>query len=316
MRLAILSPVYEGYRWLAPFMSELLDRFWPGHPPLFFCGLSPGEAVGLPLAAGRPPGKPAWADFVLPGATWLRQQGFESCYLLLEEHLPLGPCNAAYLNRELPQLMEELGGVYASLMGWDNRRYLIRGTFVSGKASGLLRLDKPEAPRFHLHPAWWRLDALEACLRNAISGGGGTAWAFEKINDRWSAPLPEEWKRGCFQIEGWPAAVLRGGRFAAAAHKLSCAFYRLLMRLYPLFARAGIGAWYWAALGFDNFFYRGPYPMFYSGVMTKGGLNRHWLRWISSRPELRPAASEIIRKADEFAGLRGLRSHLENPDQK
>ncbi len=301
MKLSILSPVYHRYRWLAPFMAELLERFWPDHPPLYFCGLTAEEAEGLPLAAERPEGRQSWSEFVLPGVVWLRQQNFDLCYLLLEEHLPWAPCNTTFLNEELPQLMEKLDGVYTSLMGWDNRRYLIRGTFVNGKSSGLLRLDTREAPRFHLHPAWWRLDVLEVCLRNAISQGEGTAWSFEKINEHFAAPIPEEWKkRGCFQIEGGATALHRRSPLAGDAYLITCAFFRLLMRLYPLFAQVGLGGWYWSAVGFDNFFYKGPYPMFYSGVMAKGALNWYWSRWIKKRHELNSIASKIVQKYKEF----------------
>ena len=47
-RLCVLITVYHPYRWTAPFTWQMIQKFWPEHPPVFFCGLTAEEAGDLP----------------------------------------------------------------------------------------------------------------------------------------------------------------------------------------------------------------------------------------------------------------------------
>ena len=295
MSLCILSPVFHGYRWLAPFMSEALDCYWPKHPPVFYCGLTAEEAGGLEML---PLGEPAlprdWLVFVREAALELQRRGYSQCYLLLEEHLPLAPCHVRHLNETLPALMEELAAAYISLMGWDNRRYSTRAPLLDARHFQLMHLSTPRAPRFHLHPSLWRLDALIGCLELALRDPVHSTWRFEKVAEKSDADLSAEWKRGCYQICGRAMALNPSGKHAARASQF---VFHKLMALYPHIPSRALAKRYWHWVGFDNFFYNGPYPMFFSGVMAKGQLNPHLARFVKKRAELSLRFEKILAAA-------------------
>ena len=269
-------------------MKEQLAECWNAHPPLHFIGLAEEEAGDLPfLPLGSGVARESWCAMVLDGVQSAVQRGYQQCYLLLEEHLPLGECAANFLSNELPKKMGDVQGCYVSLMGWDNRRYLKRGTPLRGALEGWLHLNTPEAPRFHLHPAWWRLDVLQVCLEQTIKQGGSSAWDFEKVNEKWSATHLQEWKNYCYQINGNVHAIRSRRGIGKLSYSLETHIFHLLMRLYPAFAKMGLGGWFWEQIGFDNFFFQGPYPMFFSGVMAKGGINHRAAAFFQQTGELR-----------------------------
>src|SRR5438477_524170 len=93
--LCILVPVYHPYRWLAPLMQSYLDQFWQDHPPVFFCGLTSAEAGDLRALPLRDKDLPRdWIFFVRDAVDELIGEGFQKCYVALEEHLPLATCHA------------------------------------------------------------------------------------------------------------------------------------------------------------------------------------------------------------------------------
>ena len=46
--LCILMPVWRDYAWLAPITLDLLDKYWPAHPPVFLLGLTGEQAGAMP----------------------------------------------------------------------------------------------------------------------------------------------------------------------------------------------------------------------------------------------------------------------------
>ena len=298
MSLCILSPVYHGYRWVAPFMAEGLERYWPGHPPVYYCGLRKEEAGALPtLPLGEPALPRDWLVFVHEAALELQRRGYRQCYLLLEEHLPLGPCHARHLNETLPAMMTDLAAVYIGLMGWDNRRYSTRAPLLDAAHFQMMHLSTPQAPRFHLHPSLWRLDALIGCLELTLREAVHSTWHFEKVNEKSGADLPAEWKRGCYQVCGRAMAVEPQGELAARASQF---VFHKLMALCPHLPNALVKR-YWHWLGFDDFFYHGPYPMFFSGIMAKGQLNPYFVRFMQAHAEHRPLIESILTAAAAHA---------------
>lgn len=283
--LAILVPVYHPYRWLAPYMQRGLEAFWKDHPPVFFCGLREDEAEGLPALPLRDATLPRdWCAFVLDAVETLRARGFSQCYLLLEEHLPLAECHALHLNGTLPQLLDELDAAYIGLMGWDNRRYTTRAPILDARRHHLMHLSIPSAPRFHLHPSLWRLEALRDCLNLVLRDAVHTPWRFEKVTDRADAGLATRWKTGCYQVCGRRLAAHPPGRVGAWAQAVERFVFHKLMALQPRLPTAVARRKFWEAAGFDDFFYNGPYPMFFSGVMAKGGINPCFARHIQKHP--------------------------------
>jgi hypothetical protein len=87
-----------------------------------------------------------------------------------------------------------------------------------------------------------------------------------------------------------------------AARTAERQFYHRAMNLFPLFNRIGLGMKYWDALGFDDFFYDGPFPMFYSGVMARGRVSPAFLRYLKRQPNPPPEFLEIAAAARQHAG--------------
>jgi hypothetical protein len=283
--LAILVPVYHPYRWVAPYMQRGLDAYWKDHPSTFFCGLLAEEADGLPVLPLHESTLPRdWSAFMRDAVGELLSRGFTKCYLLLEEHLPLAECHATHLNVTLPRLLDELDAAYIGLMGWDNRRYTTRAPILDETKHRLMHLSIPSAPRFHLHPSLWRLEALRDCLDLVLRDPVHTPWRFEKVTERADADLPARWKQGCYQICGEALALQSPTGAQAQRAALERFFLHKLMALHPLLPSAGLRKKFWESVGFDNFFYNGPYPMFFSGVMAKGGINPHFVRHIEKHP--------------------------------
>lgn len=269
--LAILTPVYQPYGWLAPVLRDQLARCWPGHPPLWVAGLTADEAGDLPALPLSDAGLPRdWCVFMREACTALLARGITRCYLIPEEHPPLELCHATHLNETLPALMDELGAAYIALLGWDHRRAVHRGTPVR---DGLRRLDGAAAPRFQLHPALWRVEALAACLDAALALSNHSPWGFENTAKRPDAPLPPEYTSGCYAIEGAAMSLHPPGTIrqvsSAVKHWIGRRLIGLAGRLPDPLRRR-----FWEALRFDHFAYNGPYPMYFGGVMTRGKVNQ------------------------------------------
>lgn len=296
-KLCILVTVYPPYRWCAPVMAELLDTFWPLHPPVFFCGLSDEDAA---FCRGRwlrlPRSGALWAESSLHAVRHLAAEGFDLVYFLGEDHLPLAPCHERHLNRTIPALMSDLPASYIGLLGWDNRRFAVKGGPVLPKSSHrLMHLSTRSAPRFHLHPSLFRTTTLVACLEAVCHAGCPTPREFEKVCDRADAPLSPEEKQSCYQICGAEFAADRPAVHRRLARCARNFFFHRAMAVVPLLRQWGIDMSFWDFVGFDNFFYEGPYPMFYSGAMSRGRVNPFFRSFV---------------QADSSDSLRGLRREL------
>lgn len=296
-RICLLVTVYLPYRWCAEFTLDLLDRFWPSHPPVFFCGLTSEEAGRLPHIPIRDPGgKRVWAQFALDAATDLAGRGYDLVYFMLEDHPPLGRCNARHLEVTLPGLVDSLPASYIGLLGWDNRRFAARGGAVlPAESYRLMHLTEPRAPRFHLHPSLFRMSALLACLEAVSRSERPDPWGFEKLCDKPDAPLPEIDKAGCYQVCGEELAAIppaRAMRWTRAAERF---LFHRAMSIVPHLRKIGLDMFFWDALGFDNFFYEGPLPMFYSGIMSRKRVNPYLLKFFKRHPD--PAFAPLLERA-------------------
>lgn len=284
MKLGILVPVWRDYQWIAPIMLEAIDRCWPSHPEVRFCGLEvPGKLPAFPLAADRS----NWSQVLLEGVQNMRRLGFDRVYLILEEHIPLGPCQEEHLNVTLPALMDSLPASYISLMGWDNRRFTSRSPILGNRRYQLQHLTGPKDPRFHLHPALWDLKVLEECARLALENPGknGSAWHFEKVAAR--AGFPAAVRDGCYQIRASAMASRLPTRRQQAANFFDRFFYHKLMAICPLIPDRRLAEQFFRSIPFDDVFCDGPYPMFFSGIMAKGGLNKYFTKFVGrTRPAL------------------------------
>ena len=279
--LCILSPVWPSYRKFGPFLLECLDRFWPGHPQHFFVAPNVWNLPGSSLDPVNDPYEgPNWSWTLLQGVSQARSMGYQQCYLIAEEHLPLAPCDKLHLEVTIPNQAGELGAKYVSLMGWDNRRYSFKSPVLPKQRHRWMHLTGPRDPRFHLHPAWWDLETLEKCCELALENpeANGSAWHFEKVCDLAESKLPSD---RCYQISAsamnsrssilWPSLAERW-------------FFNKLMAIVPLLPTA----WhrpYYDACGFDMVYCDGPYPMVFSGALAKGKINPALLKFRKNLPD-------------------------------
>lgn len=311
-RLCILVTVYHPYRWCARFTMAALDRFWPSHPPVFFCGLTAEEAEGIPIIPLRSADRPrVWAEFAFDAASELKERGFEAVYFMLEDHMPLDACNEKALNDVLPEMLNRLPSSYIGLMGWDNRRFATRaGPILGPESFHFCHLTAVKSPRFHLHPSLFRTDVLQAGLDAVRRSEKPNPWGFEKLLDKPEAPLPAEYKASCHQIRGSVLALHPDGfqdRCRSASERF---FFHRLMSLAPAAHKAGFGKRFWGIAGFDDFFYKGPFPMFFSGIMAGGKINPFFLRYLKKHPN--DLFRALIAEAEEreLAPLKEIRQSM------
>lgn len=298
-RLAILMPVWHGYRALVPLSLSLLDKYWPGHPPVILGGLTSEEAgAANHVPVTDPARRGNWSWMLRDAATQVAAQGFTHVYLIAEEHVPLGPCNTDALENTLPRWLSELGAAYISLMGWDNRRYPSKSPRLPAAHGHMMHLTGEGDPRFHLHPALWRLDVLLRCCELALRdpAKNGSAWHFEKVNDKTTADLDPAWKSGCYQIAARELSLKPQTPLSRASAKLERFTFNKLMALYPHVRPQSLANSLSRRVGFDNFLCDGPYPMFYSGLMVKGGINPYAARYLEKTADGR----DILRRLREL----------------
>lgn len=297
MKTGILVPVWRDYTWVAPITLETLRSRWAAHPEIWFCGLTEDEAGTLPVLPLAPGlDRSNWTQVLIGGVEQMRSRGFDLIYLILEEHLPVAPCHAGHLNTTLPALMESLPAAYISLMGWDNRRFSSRSALLDKSQHQLKNLVGPHDPRFHLHPALWRADILEACCRLALEdrNKNGSAWHFEKACARPGNPLPESATTACYQIRASQLAMAKPSALQNIISAAERFIFHKLMALYPLIPSRRAGAAFLRQVPFDDVFCNGPYPMFYSGIMAKGQLNRFFVNFLHRKD---PALMNQLLKA-------------------
>jgi len=289
MKTGILVPVWVNYRWIAPLTKELIDREWPDHPELWFCGLERAPESGWNVIPMSEPAECTnWTRVLLDGVDGMIARGFDTLYIIPEEHVPLAKCRADDLNVALPDLMVRLDALYISLMGWDNRRFVSKSPVLSNQDFGLKHLTGPRDPRFHLHPALWNAEAARTCCKIALENksAGGSAWHFEKATGGAGAPLPAGWETRCYQIRASVLSTHPRGWMSAAASWCERSLFHKLMALVPHLPKAWVSP-YLRAIPFDDVFCDGPYPMFYSGIMAKGGPNKHFVHFLRKKnPDL------------------------------
>ncbi len=281
----VLISVYHPYRWIAPHTWKMIQTFWPNHPPVFFCGLTSeeaGELPHIPVHEGHLPR--VWADFVFDAAAKLKADGFEAVYFFLEDHMPLDACHELNLNTLLPALLNTLPASYIGLMGWDNKRFATRaGPVLPAEHHRLKHLTTERAPRFHLHPSLFRMDALIECLEALKQHDKPNPWGFEKLSDKLDAPISKDFKESCYQICGSELALNKPRYLKLFMETARHWFFHRMMSLVPLACRLGFGKQFFKFIGFDDFFYNGPFPMFYSGVMAAGKINPFFTKHLKRR---------------------------------
>jgi hypothetical protein len=280
LKTCILISVWPDYEWLYPVMREMLAEFWPRHPEI---------VCTRKIDDGR-----NWTKNLKSGVEAARKMGFEAAFLINEEHVPIGDCDSTYLEKTLPSQAKEIGSVYVSLFGWDNKRFCSKSPVLDFEKGMWMRLVGERDPRFHLHPAWWRLDALQACCDLVLKNGkaNGSAWHFEKTCDDSDAGLPEDFRKACYQI---CAGVGRSQPLPKAEMKMRLARRWVAnkgMSIVPLLPEGFFRKFWLKFWDFDGVMSDGSYPMVFSGILAKGRLNPAFLKFCTSNPRI----SEWLRR--------------------
>ncbi len=266
MKVCVLISTFDRYRQLAEFTERRIREYWAKVPEIRYAGLS-DRAAGLELRDDPR----NWMKVTRSACDDLMAEGFEAAYLILDDHPPMSWCCARHLNRTLPKILAEVGGVSVSLSGWGQGRE-VYGTKVAAEGFTLDRCGREAEWKFTLHPALWRLMDLREILNRLIAilpENEQTPWAFERRGGAPEVDLPERLKTGCYRIEGRAMAVKTCDRKLGALRVMTDVYRCGVRRLMGDLAREAVDG---ELLGVHHY-YNGPYPLFWSGLLRKGKLN-------------------------------------------
>lgn len=201
---------------------EILEAFWPEHPPVFRIGAPVQRANDLSFDGDEG----SWIEVIHSGCKQLIELGYASVYLVLDDHPPIGPCRAEHLNSTLPKMLEELKAVYISLVGWDGMTCLSTEPLPK-RFQGLRRLGPGFQYHFQLHPALWNLECLMGLSQFLLEHSYRSAWDFERAVRTHFTELPKAWQQAGYRIRGRAMALApRSG----LKHRIQLQFWRLIDR--------------------------------------------------------------------------------------
>jgi hypothetical protein len=282
MNPCILISTYDRYRPIAEFTARMIDRYWPGHPAVYFCGCSE-RTDGRFLPLRDPPAD--WIGIHRSAALDLLDRDHDAGYYIMDDCPPLGACHARHLNETVPGWLRCLSASCISLVGWDQRR-VNRGEIL-GRDAGWIQRQAPDFEwQYSTDPGFWDWSAFRDLL-DAFAPNGDpasrSAWAFERRLGGPDSIVPERWRGTSYKIRG---IRMMGGTCPRGRAALRLAGYRAydMARLVTRSVggqRALDCLDRWA--GTETDFYAGPYPTYWAGVMTKGVFNPKVARFLRRR---------------------------------
>lgn len=276
--LCILISSCDKYEPLATWTASRIDRVWADHPALFFSGLTarPSESY-LPFQGDARD----WMSVTLQAVESLLQRGFRWTYLILDDLPPIGECHADFLNRLLPAYAEKAGATMVSLLGWGQHRY-VEGQVLSDALR--LELVPPDSRwRFSLHPGLWQLERLREVLQvrcRQFETAQHTPWNFERHRPHDLEDFPRSILEACYRVHGRSHVKERAPLLNDLIQSVGC--FIVDVALFAVRITRGDDArqkaaarWLWPYC-----FYRGPYPIFWSGVMRQGKVGAEWAAFL------------------------------------
>lgn len=295
MKTCILISTFEKYHRLAEWTARRIEVEWRDHPPIFYAGLEAdgGASIGFRGESSD------WMGVNLDAVVLLRKKGFTHVYLILDDHPPVGPCNHRCLNEELPRVAADLDAAYIGLLGYGQHREMEGEQVV--REGMILEQSNPEYRwKFSLHPGLWKLESLEQILKERMdlyAGKERSPWNFERHRDGWefSERFPSFRIHGASRAAGGVASRVAMVADVARRFAADCALFlakvtggkatrdALEVRLHWLYGR-----------------YQGPYPMFWSGCMRQGKVNRDFEKWVFSHGNSRIRSDWERAKAECF----------------
>lgn len=258
--LCILVSTCDSYLPVARWTLGLLRARWNPAPPIYLCGASIPES--LPLECDSTD----WVTIMLRAVRELRAKGYRWAYLILDDQPPQGTCNARHLNETLPGLAEKLDATNIGLLGYRTAGKL-EGVDLGPAFHHLEHSSHTYPWKFSLHPALWSLERLEEFLDfqgARLPVEARTPWLFEIFPPN----TPKKLLDSTYRVNGADMV----------AKPLLHLVYKIA--LFGIKTARECGKSLWGErfvqhfdlqfLGFQHF-YSGPYPLFWSGVIHKGG---------------------------------------------
>lgn len=297
-KTCILVSTCDRYREFATFTSSVIDQYWDGHPPIFFCGATSEEQENwLPLRDNPKD----WVSITKHAIEELEELGFYQCYLILDDHPPVGSCNSIHLNQTLPRMMDELEAATICLNGWGRWRPGPEGELLSHDYYCIERMAENHPWKFQLHPALWNLDALRKLLNILLVSAPEarrTPWNFERNLGNLNDQLPDSLKRRSYRVNGREMSASRSGVIRDVIEKNTFKTVRGLMG--KMF-----GDKMWNRINtsweFLYRYYEGPYPLIWSGILSAGKANEAYLSWLKlhRRTDLLSQVTPILQRWSE-----------------
>jgi hypothetical protein len=295
MNLAILLSTCDAYAPVARFTHARLDTCWADHPPVWFCGLTAAADDVLPFTGDARD----WIGITHQAVAALAARGVEWLYLILDDHPPFGPCQADFLNRVLPANAAALGAIQVNLLGWDQFQPQ-SGTVLGREHLWWQRNAEDFRWKFSLHPGFWHAPTLRDILAQlrALQPTTLSARAFESGADAAARALDPALCGRTFRICG--DAFSAGRRWherrrTRAAAKLALHVARLLARLGGARTLQKLDDRLQPYFRFVN----GPYPMFWSGLISRGQLHAAALDFLE-----RTGATDVARSIRNLPPVR------------
>jgi hypothetical protein len=201
----------------------------------------------------------------------LLARGFRWTYLILDDLPPTARCNADFLNRILPTQAETIDATLISMLGWGQHR-APEGQVLKG-----------EHLSFSLHPGLWQLEHLRDVLQarcRQFAPGTRTPWNFERHQASDHDELPLKYLESCYRVHGRPYAEEKSPLLIDLIQSAGCFVFDIALFVVRKTrgneARQKAAArWLWPYC-----YYRGPYPLFWSGVMRQGKESAEWAAFL------------------------------------
>lgn len=148
---------------------------WPGHPPLHYAlpaGRTATDPRTIPTAATT------WTGVLLEGLSTLRARGAKHVFVLLEDHVPLWPCDAVLVEDVFRVAVREgLPCVFFNKYDWS----VPAAEIVSVGGQRLARMPRDYRCYNQCQPAVWDLEYYASLLAEAARRGIEDPWTFERF---------------------------------------------------------------------------------------------------------------------------------------
>jgi hypothetical protein len=261
----ILLSTCARYAPVAELTARQLPIFWNQPPPVFLCGIEKAGAIPL-----RDDPKD-WMAVTRSAVEDLQKRGFSWVYLILDDHPPIGRCNADFLNNQLPGLAARLDATHVGLLGWGQRRAR-EGDKPEADMEGLSRNSRTYRWKFSLHPSLWSVPRLLELLEARMSQYAGTArtpWNFERHRDVPGGAVSEKLLTSTYRVNGFQNAK-PAGRTLIASKEAGLFAYDIFRFLIRKTAGQAARDRFDAEKLWLYHIYCGPYPLFWSGAVRGG----------------------------------------------